>query len=430
MDAYDRSSAIEHATLTRVAEIYTGALRRALKNKQAFLKKVKDVETGKIKPPKYYVDTNQVAKWKEGFLRELMRQDAVIDGIIKELNKAGVEASELIRGSMVKIYQANRKEAVSCISRATKANGVNISFAQYDKNQIATLIQQNESPFSKIAYKNMGENPAIRRKLQTEMGVATILGEGQRDIIKRIQKITGQSYNQAKRVAQTERTRIQSQARWQTGQEAAAMGVNIVNEWSTRMVNSRDSHVALNGEKKPQGEPFKTIWGNELLYPGDPKAPAEEVINCHCVLVPDVVTDQALSGGSSGAKKTHGWKSRHAELYYEEVRNRKSGVDAKKIAKYTMFTEKAVEEIRQHMFIRLQPLDNGTRIARFDPSYRQAQAWQRLTEGKGDEVDVLLLKHEYYELTKMRLHGYNYDEAHALTDLVYNWWQAEKEKRP
>ena len=72
------------------------------------------------------------------------------------------------------------------------------------------------------------------------------------------------------------------------GDEARAAGVRVINEWSARMVNTRDSHAALDGVKKTQGEPFETIWGNELDYPGDPKAPAREVINCHCVLIPDV----------------------------------------------------------------------------------------------------------------------------------------------
>lgn len=294
MDAYDRSSAIEHATMTRVAEIYAGALRQALKNKKAFLQKVKDVDTGKIKPPQYYVDTDQVHKWKQGFLRELVRQNAVIDGIMKELNKAGVEAAELIRNSMADIYQANREETVSRISEASGGMAVQGSFSTYNKKQIDALVEEGQSPFSKLAYENMGRNPAIRRRLQNELGMAAILGESQREIIKRIRKVTGQTVAQARRVAQTERTRVQSQARWQTGREAAAMGLTIVNEWSTRMVNSRDSHVALNGQKKPQGEAFRTIWGNELRYPGDPSAPAKEVINCHCVLVPDVVTEAVL----------------------------------------------------------------------------------------------------------------------------------------
>ena len=130
------------------------------------------------------------------------------------------------------------------------------------------------------------------------------------------------------------------------------------------------------------------------------------------------------SGAVSGAKKTPGWQDRHAERYYEEVRHRKPGVDASKIAKHTEFTEEQAEDIRQHMFIREQPLENGTRIARFAPDFDQAQAWQRLTEGRGTDTDILMLKHEYLELTEMREHGYNYDEAHAIANEKYNWWEA------
>ena len=289
MDAYEQSNAIEHATMTRVAEIYAGALRKALKNKKAFFQKVKDVETGRIKPPQYYVDTDQVAKWKERFLRELIRQDAVISGIMDELNKAGIDAAALIRDSMLEIYRVNREEAVKGISESSSASGVNISFAQYNKTQIKVLVEEDQSPFSKLAYENLGNNPAIRRRLQNELGMAAVIGESQSEIIDRIRKVTGQTVAQARRVAQTERTRVQSQARWKTGQEAANMGVHVVNEWSARMVNTRDSHAALDGKKAEQGEPFRTIWGNSLLYPGDPSAPAKEVINCHCVLVPDVL---------------------------------------------------------------------------------------------------------------------------------------------
>lgn len=88
--------------------------------------------------------------------------------------------------------------------------------------------------------------------------------------------------------AQTERNRVQSQARADALHEAAKAGVIVTKRWSARMVNTRDSHAALNGVEIPESEKFRTIWGNELRYPGDPEAPAAEVINCHCVLVPDV----------------------------------------------------------------------------------------------------------------------------------------------
>lgn len=288
MDAYERSNRIEAAALARVTAIYAEALTTALKNKRAFLRKIKNVDEGRIKPPKYYIDRGEVDKWREGFIKQLIRQDGVIDGIVAELNRAGVEAADVIQESLVDIYRANRTEAAEVYAGSPDGVRLNISFSMPKRQEIAVLMQKNESPFSKLAYENMGKNPVIRKRLQAELALAAVLGESQRKLIARIRKVTGQAENQARRVAQTERTRVQSQARWQVGQEAAAMGVRVVNEWSARMVNTRDSHAALDGVKKPQGEPFYTIWGNTLRYPGDPAAPAREVINCHCVLVPDV----------------------------------------------------------------------------------------------------------------------------------------------
>lgn len=297
MDAIERSDAIEQATMTRVVEIYTGALRKALKSKKAFLQKIADVDSGKIKPPQYYVDRGEVDKWREGFVRELMRQNKVIDGIMEQLNAAGADAAALIRDSMVDIYNANRQEATARLSLEADQLGVSATFAQYDKRQIAVLLQEQQSPFSRLAYQNMGQNPAIRRRLQNELAQATILGESQRDIIKRIRKVTGQTVAQARRVAQTERTRVQSQARWQAGNEAAAMGLRVYNTWSTRMINSRESHIRLNGKSALQGERFP---GSVLRFPGDPDGPAREVINCFCVLVPNLLApDEYIDSNGS-----------------------------------------------------------------------------------------------------------------------------------
>lgn len=290
VNAIERCDALEAALMTRISEIYAGALRTAVKKRAAFLKKIDAVDKGSIKPPQYYVITNQVDKWREGYIRELIRQEHVIEGIVDELDKVGVQAADLIRGMMPEYYAINREEAVEILS-----NGFDGTFREQTKRQIKILLDERESPFSKLAYQNLGQSPAIRRRLQHELAQAAILGEGQSKLIKRIRAVTGQAQWQAQRVAQTERTRVQSQARWDAGNEAVAMGVNVVNEWSTRMVNSRDTHVALNGKKALQGEYFP---GSPLRYPGDPSAPAREVINCHCVLVPDVLREgQAVVDG-------------------------------------------------------------------------------------------------------------------------------------
>lgn len=291
MNAYERSNRIEADALSRVTAIYAQALTTALKNKRAFLHKIKDIDEGRIKPPQYYVDRDEVDKWRAGFVKQLIRQEGIIDGIVDELNRAGVEAAEVIHSSLVDIYRENRAEAVEVYAGSPEAVRMDISFSMPKRREIEILMQKNESPFSNLAYENMGKNPVIRKRLQAELAQAAILGESQRKLIARIRKVTGQAEDQARRVAQTERTRVQSQARWQVGQEAAEMGVRVVNEWSARMVNTRDTHAALDGTKKPQGEPFVVMSKEQKVkmhYPGDPAAPAREVINCHCVLVPDV----------------------------------------------------------------------------------------------------------------------------------------------
>lgn len=286
MDATGRSDAIERAMMARVAEIYAGALRKALRDKRAFLRKVDNVVSGKTPPPAYYVQTGQVDRWRAGYIAALQRQNKVIDGIMDRLNRAGVEAEKLIRKGMVDIYRANREEATETMTQEAAEEGVQASFTVFNARQIDVLIQEEQSPFSRLAYKRLGDNPEARRRLQNELAMASILGEGQEQIIRRIRKVTGQTVAQARRVAQTERTRVQSQARWQAGNEAEQMGLRVYNIWRTRMVRSRESHIALNGKVAMQGERFP---GSVLRYPGDPNGRAEDVINCHCVLEPHIL---------------------------------------------------------------------------------------------------------------------------------------------
>lgn len=281
VNAIERCDELEASLMARLGSIYADALRTATKKRAAFLRKIKAVDEGQIKPPQYYIDTDQVDKWRRGFVRELIRQEKVIEGIMEELNKAGAQAADLIRDTMPEYYAINREEAVKILS-----DGFDGSFRKQTRRQVETILTDSITPFSRLAYQNLGRNTAIRRRLEHELSQATILGESQEKLIKRIMNVTGQAQWQAKRVAQTERTRVQSQARWDAGNEAMTLGVNVINEWSARMVNTRDTHAELDGKVALQGEYFP---GSPLRYPGDPTAPAHEVINCHCVMIPDVL---------------------------------------------------------------------------------------------------------------------------------------------
>lgn len=60
-------------------------------------------------------------------------------------------------------------------------------------------------------------------------------------------------------------------------------------QWiSTEDARTRPTHVAADKQRTLLSEPFR-VGGAALLFPGDPRGPAEEVINCRCSLLPVVL---------------------------------------------------------------------------------------------------------------------------------------------
>lgn len=88
-------------------------------------------------------------------------------------------------------------------------------------------------------------------------------------------------------IAATEGTAVTSAARdeaFRQAAEASGLDLNLVDEiWnSTRDRRTRDTHRAMNRQVRPYGVPFDSPSGAKLRYPGDPQAPAAEVIACRC----------------------------------------------------------------------------------------------------------------------------------------------------
>ncbi|MDR0525385.1 MAG: hypothetical protein LBG90_05885, partial [Spirochaetaceae bacterium] len=126
--------------------------------------------------------------------------------------------------------------------------------------------------------------------------------------------------------------------------------------------------------------------------------------------------------------KNNDEQTRFSEEYYNAIRNRKSKSDIDAIAKNTGFSTIQITNIRNHIFEEIHDLGDG-RIERFDTDWRIAQAWQRLEQGKYNELDSMLLHHELYELTLMREKGYNYEEAHIEAHKKYPWGTLIKDEK-
>lgn len=59
----------------------------------------------------------------------------------------------------------------------------------------------------------------------------------------------------------------------------------LVQEWVPAGDDrTRDWHASMAGQTRPMGEPFTSGRGASLRFPGDPNAPANEVIQCRCAV--------------------------------------------------------------------------------------------------------------------------------------------------
>lgn len=265
--------------------IYGEALKKAIKRNKYAIKKLADL-------PK---DADKTLK-KE-LANKVLASTNIVENIAKELTKAGVEVSEIIQNDMNKVFLDNRNKVIKDITKLIPE----AAFAIYNERTVRTLVKKNQSAFTKIAYKNLGKDEIIVKRLKKELLEATLLGETQNELIKRIRKVTGQSLSQGRRVAQTERNRAQSEGRYDAGKEAVEMDIPIKKRWSTKFDNSRPTHIKVNREEVPLDKPF----GNGLMFPGDPNAPAKEVCNCRCVMtiIVDAKSDELKKVREDMAKR-------------------------------------------------------------------------------------------------------------------------------
>ena len=93
----------------------------------------------------------------------------------------------------------------------------------------------------------------------------------------------------AKVIAQTESLRGTNTALQATFQAAVADGTfaaaDLVRTWFTASDERvRSSHAYMHGQERGLDQPFLSGAGNYLMHPGDPDAPAEDVVNCRCVV--------------------------------------------------------------------------------------------------------------------------------------------------
>lgn len=147
---------------------------------------------------------------------------------------------------------------------------------------------------------------------------------------KQVDKMVERYYQRALRyraevIARTEALRAVNAGSHEMYQQAVEDGTLdadlLVYTWHAGSApRTRESHIAMRGQKRAHGQPFTSGNGYSLRYPGDPDAPASEVANCRCAVSTRVFLSkeeaQAHLNGTSVAKASPGERG----LYYDIAR--------------------------------------------------------------------------------------------------------------
>jgi len=109
------------------------------------------------------------------------------------------------------------------------------------------------------------------------------------DTIENATQVLKSRYNmlkeyQVRRIVTTEALSIDSVAQFVS---VDTLGVNYTKTWAVTGINTRDSHMDLDGVEVGRDELFESILGSQMLYPRDSSygAVAGDIINCACACI-------------------------------------------------------------------------------------------------------------------------------------------------
>ena len=238
---------------------------------------------------------DQFQEWASGGMTG-KRYTALLDALATDCTNTNQIAMSIVNGYIPEAYALNRNYAFYQLDM----NGVDLgaTFTLYDRHTVEKLARGKASLLPKPKVDIPKDKRWNRQQIRNSISQGVLQGESIPKIAKRLERVVGMNHTSAVRNARTAMTGSQNAGRVRGYQDAKKMGINVMQEWlATHDGRTRDSHLAIDGERVEVGETFS----NDCEYPGDPAGPPEEVYNCRCTLIPYLPDyDVDRRGGDSG----------------------------------------------------------------------------------------------------------------------------------
>ena len=401
-------------------------------------------------------------KWNVEEYIKYGKENAINQKWIKELENASarvhitrLEALKLQIQQQVEVLYGNEIDGIDKLMRDIYTSeyyhtafnvqqGVNVgwSLMSLDTNRINKIISKPWTSdglnFSERIWSK--HRPALINELHTKLTQSIIRGENPKNLVNDFAKKFNVSKSQAKNLIMTESAFFASASRKDCFNDLdvekyeiiATLDLrtsNICRELDGKVFDMKDYQVGITappfhcrcrtttapwfedeeGYRAARGEDGKTYY-----------VPSSMKYN---EWYEKYVKNNSKQTGAKYTKGDIEWNIRReeeAELYYDNIRNRKD--DISKISKNTNWSEKSIGQIKNHIFYNTHIMRDGTRRM-LDSDYSMSVAWQRLINGTYEDIDILLLKHEYLESIFEKKYNISNLEAHRMTEKKHDWYK-------
>lgn len=274
----------------RLQEVYTEAEKDMQNKLTTFLSKYSAKNQKKLDQlSKGEITQEEYSSWVQGQVFQSQQWTAKHAQIVRAMTNTNKIAVAMVNGGMNGVFAFNSNYQAYEIE---KGFGINFGFGLYDTATVVNLIKNDPQILPKWKIDEKKDYIWNEKKLNNAITQGIIQGERLDQISKRISTgLCSQNENLMKTFARTGMTQAQNAGRYQRQMEAKKLGINMVKEWmSTLDGRTRDSHRHMDGEKIKVGDKWHPQkFSNGCRYPGDPEGPPQEVYNCRCTLVADLV---------------------------------------------------------------------------------------------------------------------------------------------
>lgn len=259
----------------RIVEEYETALKGVQEKYDRFAARFAEEEKEKKKLfDDGKITFNEFMGWKRSKILSGDKYKQLLNTLASDLAMADQKAMSIANGYMPEAYALNFNYTTYEIEMGVNAN---TGFALYSRETVEKLVKQNEISLPKRKVDIPLDQQWNRKHLDSAILQGVLQGDSIPKISKRLQQVTDMDRKASIRNARTMMTGAQNGGRMDAYARADSLGIKIEKEWMATLDNrTRDSHQRLDGERVP----WKKVFSNGLMYPGDPDGRPEEVYNC------------------------------------------------------------------------------------------------------------------------------------------------------